>query len=202
MANAGASLFMVGFESYSPKVRAHMGKHNYSNEDIDFHLEQSGRYGIKNIALFFTGYPTETLEDFEMNKEFLYKHLKYAKSGIVHMIRWGYTGMFRDPAKVEAKKDVEMIIDPNFESKFKNLPWGIRDIALGVGWINKLNPTLTLKERIRRRLEMHELCVKLGWPQTRSRDELTILYNIMKNLEQNIIDPQDLTDLDNTIDLH
>jgi tRNA A37 methylthiotransferase MiaB len=202
MAKAGASLFMVGFESYSPTVRAHMGKHNYSNDDIDFHLEQSGRYGIKNIALFFTGYPTETLEDFEMNKEFLYKHLKYAKSGIVHMIRWGYTGMFRDPAKVEAKKDVEMIIDPDFESKFKNLPWGIRDIALGVGWINKSNPTLTLKERIRRRLEMHELCVKLGWPQTRSRDELTILYNIMKNLEQNIIDPKDLTDLDNTIDLH
>ena len=154
MAKAGANLFMVGFESYSERVRKHMGKHNYSNDDIDFFLEQSGRYGIKNIALFFTGYPTETLEDFEMNKEFLYKHLKYAKSGIIHMIRWGYTGMFRDPHKVEAKADVDMVIDPDFESKFKNLPWGIRDIALGVGWVNKKNPTLTLKERIRRRVEI------------------------------------------------
>jgi hypothetical protein len=118
------------------------------------------------------------------------------------MIRWGYTGMFRDPAKVEANPGVKMIIDPDFESKFKNLPWGIRDIALGVGWVNELNPTLTLKERIRRRLEMHELSVSLGWPQTRSHDELRILYNIMKNLEHNKIDPKDLADLDNTIDLH
>ena len=202
MARAGAHLFMVGFESYSERVRKHMGKHNYSNDDIDFHLEQSGRHGIKNIALFFTGYPTETLEDFEMNKEFLYKHLKYAKSGTVHMIRWGYTGMFRDPEKVERKGSVEMIIDPDFEAKFKKLPWGIRDIALGLGWVNKNNPTLTLKERIRRRLEMHELCVKLGWPQTRSSDELGILYNIMKNLEHNKINEQDLTDLDNVIDMH
>lgn len=110
--------------------------------------------------------------------------------------------MFRDPHKVEAKADVDMVIDPDFESKFKNLPWGIRDIALGVGWVNKKNPTLTLKERIRRRVEIHELSVKLGWPQTRSHDELGILYNIMKNLEHNRIDPQDLADLDDTMDLH
>tara|TARA_R110001592_G_scaffold166087_1_gene400928 strand:+ start:1646 stop:3217 length:1572 start_codon:yes stop_codon:yes gene_type:complete len=202
MAKAGANMLMVGFESMSPRVRTHMGKHAYSNEDIDFHLEQSGRYGIKNMALFFTGYPTETLEDFEMNKEFLYKHLKYAKSGIVHMIRWGYTGMFRDPEKVEKPGSVEMVIDPDFEKKFKNLPWGIRDIALGLGWVNKLNPTLTLKERIRRRLEMHELCVKLGWPQTRSSDELRILYNIMRNLKHNKIDERDFTDLDDVISMH
>jgi hypothetical protein len=118
------------------------------------------------------------------------------------MVRWGYTGMFRDPEKVEKKGSVEMIIDPDFEAKFKKLPWGIRDIALGLGWVNKNNPSLTLKERIRRRLEMHELCVKLGWPQTRSSDELGILYNVMKNLEQNKIDEQHFTDLDNVIDMH
>ena len=88
------------------------------------------------------------------------------------------------------------------EKKFKNLPQGLRDIALGMGWINKLNPTLTLAKRIRRRLELHELSVKLGWPQTRSREELTILYNILKNLDKNKIDRQNLEELESLLDFH
>ena len=95
-----------------------------------------------------------------------------------------------------------MIIDPDFEDKFKNLPQGLRDIALGLSWINKKNPTLTLRERIRRRIELHELSVKLGWPQTRSREELTILYNIMKNINSNNIDVKDINDLEDVLDFH
>ena len=70
MAKAGADLLVVGFESFSPNVRSHMGKH-HTNEDIDFHLEQCAKYGIKNVALMFVGYPTETQQDHEYNKEFL-----------------------------------------------------------------------------------------------------------------------------------
>ena len=201
MHNGGANLLVTGFESFSERVRKHMGK-NYTNEDVAFHFEQSAYYGIKNIALMFVGYPIETLEDHEYNKEFLYKFQNYAKSGIIHMVRWGYTGMFRDTKKIEKPGDVEMIVDPDFESKFKNLPQGLRDIALGLGWINQKNPDLTLRERIRRRLELHELSVKLGWPQTRSKEELTIIYNIMRNLDSNKIDIQDLTDLEDVLDFH
>jgi len=201
MAKAGAHLLVTGFESYSPSVRKHMGK-NYSNEDITFHFEQSAYYGIRNIALMFIGYPIETAEDHEYNKEFLYKYQKYAKAGIIHMVRWGYTGMFRDTKKVEKPGNVEMAVDPNFESKFKNLPQGVRDIALGMGWINKLNPTLTLNERIRRRLELHELSIELGWPQTRSKEELSILYNILNNLNRNKNISGDLEDLENLLDFH
>ena len=201
MYKGGANLLVTGFESFSERVRSHMGKH-YSNEDIAFQFEQSAYYGIKNVALMFIGYPIETDEDHEHNKEFLYKFQKYAKSGIIHMVRWGYTGMFRDTKKIEKPGNVEMIVDPDFEKKFKNLPQGLRDIALGMGWINKLNPTLTLAKRIRRRLELHELSVKLGWPQTRSREELTILYNILKNLDKNKIDRQNLEELESLLDFH
>ena len=155
-----------------------------------------------DITLRPIGYPVETLEDHEYNKEFLYKYQKYAKAGIIHMVRWGYTGMFRDTKKVEKPGNVEMAIDPDFESRFKNLPQGVRDIALGMGWINKLNPTLTLNERIRRRIELHELSVKLGWPQTRSREELEILYNILDNLNRNKIVSEDFEELENLLDFH
>ena len=201
MHKGGANLLVTGFESYSERVRKHMGK-NYTNDDIAFHFEQSAYYGIKNVALMFVGYPVETEEDHEYNKQFLYQYQKYARSGSIHMVRWGYTGMFRDAHKVERPGDVEMIIDPDFEDKFKNLPQGLRDIALGLSWINKKNPKLTLRERIRRRLELHELSVKLGWPQARSREELTILYKILKNINSNSINEQDINDLEDVLDFH
>lgn len=201
MYKGGASLLVTGFESYSESVRKHMGK-NYSNEDIDFHFQQSAYYGIRNVALMFIGYPTETIEDHEYNKEFLYKFQKYAKSGIIHMVRWGFTGMFRDIKKIQKKGNVEMVIDPTIESKFKNLPQGLRDIGLGFGWVNKKNPDLTLNERIRRRIELHELAVKLGWPQTRSNEELKMLFKIMKNLNLNNLQIQDMNDLDDVLDFH
>jgi hypothetical protein len=201
MAEAGANLFVVGIESFSHAVRKHMGK-NYSNSDIDFHFKMSAYYGIKNISLMFIGYPTETLEDHEYNIEFLHRYRKYALSGIIHAVRWGYTGMFRDPTKIESRGDVKMIIDPDFAKRFKNLPNGIRDIALGFGWINEYNPDLDLRERIRRRLELHETSVKLGWPQTRSREELQILYNILQNLNRNKVNQQDFDDLETLLDFH
>lgn len=201
MARAGADLLVTGFESYSPHVRTHMGKH-YSNDDIDFQIRQTAKYGIKNVALMFVGYPVETLEDHEYNLEFLRKFQKYAKAGVFHMVRWGYTGMFRDGLKLSKPGEVKLVTDPDFAKRFNGLPEGIRDIALGFGWINELNPTLTLNERIRRRIELHELSVKLGWPQTRNREELQILYNILSNLNQNIIDSNDFDDLDSLLDFH
>jgi hypothetical protein len=201
MSQAGANLFVTGIESFSPSVRKHMGK-NYSNSDIDFHFKMSAWYGIKNISLMFIGYPTETLADHEYNIEFLHRYRKYALSGIIHAVRWGYTGMFRESEKLEKRGDVKIITDPDFAKRFSNLPQGIRDIALGFGWINELNPDLDLRERIRRRLELHEISVKLGWPQTRSREELQILYNILENLNRNQIDGRDFEELETLLDFH
>ena len=201
MYRGGANLLVTGFESFSPSVRKHMGK-NYSNADIDFHFKMSAWYGIKNISLMFIGYPTETQEDHEYNIEFLHRYRKYALSGIIHAVRWGYTGMFRESEKLEKRGGAKIITDPDFAHRFRNLPQGIRDIALGFGWINELNPDLDLRERIRRRLELHEVSVKLGWPQTRSREELQILYNILENLNRNQINGQDFEELETLLDFH
>jgi hypothetical protein len=201
MGQAGAHLLIVGIESFSPAVRKHMGK-NYSNADIDFHFRMSAWHGIRNISLMFIGYPTETLDDHEMNIEFLHRYRKYALSGTIHAVRWGYTGMFRSADRVEKSGNVKLITDPDFAARFKNLPQGIRDIALGFGWINELNPTLDLRERIRRRLELHEVSSRLGWPQTRSREELQILHNILQNLDSSTIKGQDFEDLETLLDFH
>jgi hypothetical protein len=110
--------------------------------------------------------------------------------------------MFREEGKLAGDSKVKLITDPDFAKRFHNLPQGLRDIALGFGWVNELNPTLTLKERIRRRLELHEVSVKLGWPQTRNREELQILYNILQNLDKNVINTQDFENLETLLDFH
>lgn len=201
MSRAGAEMLITGFESFSPHVRSHMGK-NYTNEDIDFHIAQSAKHGIKNIALMFVGYPTETLEDHEYNKEFLYRYKDYAKAGIIHMLRWGYTGMFEQSSKIDKNSNVNLIIDPEFEAKINAMPPSIQPIAKGFKWLNTENPTLNFKERIRRRIELHELSIGLGWPITRGREELEILYNIIKNMHQNNVSIADFNILNDSLDFH
>lgn len=207
MAKGGAELLVVGIESFSPSVRTHMGKH-FTNEDIDFHFEQSAKHGIKNIVLMFIGYPTETEADHEYNKEFLYRYSEYVRTGVIHMIRWGYTGQFfdvsdvNDKTSIHKKNDIDLEIDPVFKKQIENVPPGLQAIAGGFGWVNKNNPDLDLRERIRRRIELHELSVKLRWPTTRSREELQILYTIIKNLKSGNFNKKDFDELDDIIDFH
>lgn len=178
-AKGGASTLVVGFESYSQHVRNSMGK-NYTNEDIDFHFEQSAKYGIKNICLMFVGYPNETLEDHQMNLEFLRKYKKYADAGIINMVRWGYTGQFDSTQKIR-DNEIDLELDHSYFDKFDRIPLALREIAQGFFWKNKKNPDADLNERIRRRIELHKLSVQLGWPQTRSQEELKMLTAILKH---------------------
>ena len=198
-AKGGADIVIVGFESYSPKVRNSMGKY-HTNADVDFHFEQCAKYGIKTICLMFVGYPNETQRDHEMNLQFLHRYKKYADAGTIHMVRWGYTGMFFKSQKIN-DDEIDIVLDPFFEKRFSTLPISLRDVALGFSWVNRKNPSLTLKERMRRRLELHKLSVELGWPQTRSEEELTLLIAIMKHLK-NVNTVGDLSYLDELQDIH
>jgi hypothetical protein len=50
-----------------------------------------------------------------------------------------------------------------------------QDWIYGRNWINLNNPTLTFKERIRRRLDVHRKSVEFEWPITRGQEELEAL---------------------------
>jgi hypothetical protein len=50
-----------------------------------------------------------------------------------------------------------------------------QDWLYGRNWINLNNPTLTFRERIRRRLDVHQRSVELEWPVTRGKEELEAL---------------------------
>jgi len=56
---------------------------------------------------------------------------------------------------------------------------GVRD---GIyDWVSEHNPTLTLKERIRRRIEVHQVSYDLGYKMPNTRSELTSLLALAEN---------------------
>lgn len=79
---AGARLLKVGIESGSERIRHDMKK-KFSNEDIDWFAVNCAKYNIKQLWLMFTGYPTETEEDFQKTIELLERNRHLAEQGLI-----------------------------------------------------------------------------------------------------------------------
>jgi radical SAM superfamily enzyme YgiQ (UPF0313 family) len=168
---AGCEQLTVGIESFSESVRTHMRK-KFSNEDIDYHIEQSSYWNIRNVWLMITGYPTETLQDHQDNLNGLERYEKYVKQGILELIHWGHTMHLIEDTPVTSTDmmrdlDLQIYLDTKFQ--------GFSD---HYDWVSGANPNLTLLERIRRRVEIHEQSVKFGYPQPRVRLTLSTLLNL------------------------
>jgi radical SAM superfamily enzyme YgiQ (UPF0313 family) len=163
---AGCKQLITGIESFSNNVRTHMRK-KFSNKDIDYHLEQCARWGIPNVILMIVGYPTETHQDHMDNINAIKRYKKYSDMGIIFMLRWGFTMHLYDHTPImDMVHDLQinMIDSIKFDSVYS--------------WTSALNPGNTLRERIRRRIEIHELCVELGYAMPRVHEELLVLKKL------------------------
>lgn len=174
---AGCTQLTVGIESFSESVRTHMRK-KFSNSDIDYHIEQSSYWGIKNVWLMICGYPTETLQDHQANLDGLKKYQRYSEQGIIELIRWGTTMHLFENTPIVGQdliNELGIQISNAHESGFNSI----------YNWISTKNPQLDLNERIRRRIELHEYCVRYGYSQPRVRQELLAIKNLLENSKPN-----------------
>jgi len=169
---AGCTMLITGIESFSESVRQHMRK-KFSDQDIDYHLQQCARWNIPNVLLMIVGYPTETQQDHEANLAALRRYQRYAQMGTIFMMRWGFTmHLYQHTPIMDMVEDLGLELESNV--KFDSL----------YGWTSTTNPSNTLKERIRRRLEIHELSVALGYPMPRVKEELLILKKLAERSRQ------------------
>jgi len=176
MHHAGCKQLTIGIESFSNNVRDHMKK-KFSDADIEYHLEQCKYWNIPNVFLMITGYPTETIEDHEKNLQDLEKYKEYAKLGIIEMIRWGTTMHLIPDTPITSEENVRVLGLKGRNNKTIGF-----EPESQYYWHSETNPTLTLKERIRRRIELHEKSVKCGYPQPRVNSELKTVYEMAKLL--------------------
>lgn len=75
----------LGIESVVERVRVSLGK-NFTNQDIDYHLEMAKKYHVPLMLLMIVGYPTETREDFEFTKQWFRDRAEYAKDPIKNVV--------------------------------------------------------------------------------------------------------------------
>jgi len=78
MMGATYATLSLGVESVIPHVRKNLGKH-FENADIDYHLEMADKYKVNIILMIITGYPSETVEDYEFTKQWFRDRMHYNK---------------------------------------------------------------------------------------------------------------------------
>lgn len=167
MKQAGCDYLYVGVESFSDKVRNDMLK-KFNNVDLDMHLRMCGKYGIKNSFLMLIGYPTETLEDHQKNLDMLKTYQKYAQSGVISMIVFGWTaGILEDTPLFHMIDDLNISFDKDGNNPFD--------------WVSLDNPSLTLKERIRRWLELTNRASELGYVMSRMPAYIIKFIDMLEN---------------------
>lgn len=131
----------LGIESVVEKVRVALGK-NFTNEDIDYHLDMAKKYSVPLLLLLIVGYPTEVQQDFEFTKQWFISRQQYAGNAIDAVV-------FSLSA-----------ILPNTKLERKQEDYSIVRGEIPTIWMTKVNG-ITTQDRINYFNELNELLKKL-----------------------------------------
>lgn len=167
IASSGARAITIGVETGSDRVREHMRK-GFTNADLDAELEQFSLRGIQCGFFMFSGYPTETWEDFEDTLRMFQRYSKYVADGTILGSHLGITFMVLEGTPIETQEGVT---------------WARQD-GSAVKW-RSLVTELDYVEGIKRRIILHQVYNNLGWPNRDSDWELKKLMLELKKIVAN-----------------
>jgi radical SAM superfamily enzyme YgiQ (UPF0313 family) len=156
---SGADRLAIGIESGSEKVRKHLGK-EFSNDDIDYVLDEMAKHNITSSFLMLVGYPTETESDFQDTIDMFERNKDHAGKEIANVTLGTTLAVLPNTPLYNNADDIGLVLDPRSENY----------------WVNTNNPDLTFKERIRRRLHLDKLLPSLGYKLSEDRD----VYSLMQ----------------------
>ncbi len=176
VAAAGGKEFYVGVETGSDKIRWEMDK-KFTNEDIDFQLEEFSKHNINAFFLMLIGYLTETKDDHNDTLRMFKRWQKYVATGTIKGIDLGKGLLFLPNTPLERMMDSHGVYFLEDNGKPNADLWQCTS-----------NPSLDVGERIRRRVETHEEAIKYNWPIWRGAQRLDSVklmtdnyYNIILN---------------------
>lgn len=150
---SGCSTLFLGIESGSDRVRADLGK-KFTNDDIEYYLENFYQHGIQTLFLFFTGYVTETAADHAETLQMFKRWQKYVATGTIQGI--------------ETMNILSILPGSPLNNIAKNENYLFLADHNGVmnrlSWINPAMPDFDFKQRVKRHIEMMEEAMKYYWP--------------------------------------
>jgi radical SAM superfamily enzyme YgiQ (UPF0313 family) len=168
MVQAGAETLVTGIESFSNAVRDHMKK-KFDNDSIDWHFKMCAKYGIKNVLLLLAGYVTETEKDHQIQLEYLKKYQIYALSRTIYAINIDIGGL----KVLDGTPLIDMVDELGivFHTEDRQTSW--RSLS---------NPSLTIKERLRRSMELVHASYQLGYKVLHFNSKVTHAEDLCNNL--------------------
>lgn len=173
MKAAGAGTMLIGIESGSEQIRNHMKK-GFSQQDLDYTMQQLDRVGIRCRMLMIIGYPTETDQDFQDTLDMFDRYLPYLKNGTIEEVNLGLTLNLLRNTPLSNNLDKYNLVQS--DSHINN-------------WICKDNPTLDYKKRLRRRIQVQAHCEKLGYKVFESKNYTKQLFNSWQEVQLLSVDP-------------
>lgn len=170
MAASGAQGLGIGVETGSDRVRNQMKK-KFSTEDLDTEMSQFSAHGITAVLLFFSGYPTETWQDFLDTLNMFHRYQPYAADGTLQKLSLGTPYQFAYDTPVE-----------DLTAEYQMIVGDFGDL-----WKTQANPDLHYLERVRRRMIMQEVCCLLNLPVSRNYYELLFMMNTVRSKRKEIM---------------
>lgn len=167
MGRAGAECMVIGVESGSDRVKSHMRK-GFTNNDLDYNLKMFSKHGITAYFLLIVGFPTETQEDFQQTLDLLKRYQPYVADGTIIGVNLGTTLTIEEGTPIWNEYPVFNIVGVNDQR------------PQGPDWICQDNPTLSYRERIRRRIQAQEFAISLGYTFWKGDDQLKLLMDNYK----------------------
>lgn len=164
LASSGAELLTIGVETGSDKIRYSMDK-KFTNKDLLNELDVFTQNGIKAALLFFPGWPTETLEDFNQTLELIDQLLPYSYAGTIDNISFGGSGF--------------ILLDgtPIYDERESI---GLEPGPTNFLWTCHTNPELTFWESMRRRLLLSYRAMNQGMILDTETEFLSFLLHALK----------------------
>jgi len=172
-ARAGCTMWSIGVESGSEKIRYDMGK-KFTDDDLDWSVNLLHKVGITQSWLVMVGYPSETDEDFELTLDMFKKYAHLNKNG---MITYGLTPTF-------ALLDNSPIMNNPVLLKKYGLGHNISKPNYQKFWTSSVNPSNTFPVRLDRWRKLVQLCEDLkyqkqgGFPIDKWQKELNSLEKL------------------------
>jgi anaerobic magnesium-protoporphyrin IX monomethyl ester cyclase len=164
MAQAGAETMVLGIESGSDQVLANMRK-DFTMADLDYNMSQYSKNKMQVYFLMITGFPTETEEDHQASLDMLTRYQRFVADGTIIGVNLGTTLTIEQGTPMFDHPESLNIIGINNQR------------PQGADWMCAVNPELTYKKRIMRRIQIQEHCEQLGYTFWKGDDQLKTLMD-------------------------
>lgn len=160
-------LWSIGVEHGSDAMRIDMKK-KFTNDDIEWHLEQSERIGLQNNWLLMPTWVNETIDHHNEYLDMFIRWRRYVANGVI-------TSITIAPA-LAVLKNTPILEDYHKDIKFYETE---NNVLREMLWRNELNPELTIHERYRRTLAIYQQALKYKWPVNEAQRKLLSLESII-----------------------